>query len=192
MLVGILAAGLTGCGSGDDDSHVPEDAKIDSPPDIQIGVDGPGSGTTDPGTTDPGGEAPAGGEAPPFDPGATDPGSEGPELDPGGAGSSDPPPSDEAIDAASVTELIALFADARSRDRAADVIQRRGATVVADLAAALDSQDPKTRAGAAYGLGLLGKDAASALPKLKQISKEQEENVRVAALNAIDAIQTEP
>ena len=65
-----------------------------------------------------------------------------------------------------------------------------GQQAVPDLARALQEDDAKLRYGAVFTLSRLGKDAGSALPVLKQLStNDQDELVRVAAMFAIDAVE---
>jgi hypothetical protein len=140
---------------------------------VEPDVPGPDAGTN--------GEVPPG--VPPGDPSS-------PATDP----PADPP---QAVDAETPrphrnrlhTELVALLADPAAHEDAAVEVRIRGPAMLAALSTKLERGNAAERAAAAYGLSLLGKEAAVELPLLrKRLAVENDEVARDAAAFAIDAI----
>jgi hypothetical protein len=90
-----------------------------------------------------------------------------------------------------VADLIEKLSDAKQRDLAARAIVARGAEAVDPLVKALDADDAQVRAAAAFALGQLGKDAASAKDRLKKMAQDDRDEIaRDAATFALDALET--
>lgn len=144
------------------------------------------SPNSDPGT--PGdGEVPKNGpdsESPPLDPTSVEP-----VVKPNTDGGQEEEPPKTTIVASPQSEFLAQLADPATRDTTVAEIRERGSDMVPELVTALDDPDWRVRAGAAFGLSVLGKEAQQALPKLRSLAEsDQHESARDAATWAIDAI----
>jgi HEAT repeat protein len=119
-----------------------------------------------------------------------DPTPEQPTVDPDTAGDVKQPPDETTRVPSPQAKLLAQLAEPATRDAAVADIREQGSAAVPDLIAGLDDPDWQVRAGAAFGLSILGKEAAEALPKLRAMARfEQHESPRDAAAWAIDAIE---
>jgi hypothetical protein len=214
-MIAAMLLGLTGCGSTNE-PPVSEDEVTTDKPVIDMGtlVEDPGSTTNgaEGGPTDADSEAPpfdGNSEAPPFDGNSEAPkfdaDSEAPPFDPGDTGDDEPAKDDEDAskkdsppdDSASVTQpeldefsaMLLRLSDQAERDNSIRTIRDQGPDVVPQLVKALDHDDWRVRAGAAFALSELGSDAQPALAKLEEVSKSaKHESVRDAAVWAIAAI----
>ena len=173
ILIGLMFWTI-GCRRQDTANGGPAPAdSAQQPPDVSLGTptDEPGSPATAP--TEPDAPAPAEPDVPPP--------AEPPPVEP------DAP----ATAGADVATLIGRLADDSTRDRAAAELKAKGAAVVPQLIESLAHESWQARAGAAFALGMFGQDAAAALPALRELSTDdQQEAVRDAAAFAIDAIGT--
>jgi len=123
-------------------------------------------------------------EAPPFVPTP-----EQPATIPVNDGEVPPEPEETVAVTTPQGKLLVKLAEPETRDEAVEVIREKGSAAVPDLVAALDDPNWRVRAGAAFGLSILGKEAEQALPQLRKMAEsEQHESVRDAAAWAIDAI----
>jgi len=163
-----MTAGLIGCG---EPSTPPDNAKMPDKVDIDVGDPMPGPGSA---SGDKTGNPPDDGPPPLYNPIGSDT-KDPDDTDPGAA-----------IDAPAV--LRGLI-NPETRDAAADALAAQGAKVVPDLTACLDDDNWQVRAHAAFALGVIGKDAAEALPALKKMAEgDEHESARDAAANAVAAI----
>ncbi len=93
------------------------------------------------------------------------------------------------LDGLDVVALVARLGDARSRDQIAERLTEYGKDAVGELVRALDNEDENVRRDAAFALGTLGSNAASAAAPLRKLAEaDTDENVRHAALFAADAV----
>lgn len=85
------------------------------------------------------------------------------------------------------SELVASLSsdDTSTRKAAADTLAANGAAAVPDLTQALESDQARTRAAAAYALNEIGADAAPATPTLLEVLKDDDELVRALATSTL-------
>ena len=139
---------------------------------------------SDPGSPDPTPNATATGT--PDAPQPADPKTPGTPEAPGGGAA----PRVETPYRGDLAPLLERLRGAETRDAAAGEVLSGGAALVPELAQALESSDWQTRSAAGFALGLLTSKAEAALPALRNVAENDEnEAARDAAAFAIAAIE---
>lgn len=103
------------------------------------------------------------------------------------------PPEDKelaALKEVPVEELVTRLGDEKQRELATRALVERGEAAAEPLTKGLEASDPQARAAAAFALGQLGKEAASATAALKKIAESDDSEIaRDAATFALDALE---